>query len=162
MERIKKKYINNIKGAIGETLIKELFIENEFVVYDYGVEHLVPSFSPRVGQKEFDENCRNSKVIKSLPDFVVAKNGKAEYVEVKYKSKGFVTLDEDYSFKNAFVINVKKDGIFMAKAEQIIKKKHKKIAAKDKYKRIADYNPFDLSKKSIIASEEVAKLYFID
>lgn len=95
-----EKYIRNIKGAIGESLVKEIFIANDYVVYDYGVEHLVPSFSPRIGKVEFDENCETTKVVRSLPDFLVVKNGKSHYVEVKFVSKGyFLDLPKDYAFK---------------------------------------------------------------
>lgn len=156
MENLIKKYTGNIKGAIGETLIKELFIENNFIVYDYGVEHLVPSFSPRIGKKEFDDECHNSKVIKSLPDFVVSKEGRAEYVEVKFISDGFVNFKKEYSFKQAFVINVKKEGIYMAIAKDVITNGTKA------YERIANFNYFKLSADSINAAEKVASKYFID
>lgn len=152
-EEILKKYLNNIKGSIAETLIKELFIENDFVVYDYGVEHLVPSFSPRVGRVKYDKHCKNSKVIRSLPDLLVFKNGKADYIEVKYRAGyWFEDIDEDYSFKSAYFIIVKKEGLFIGQASEIMESK--------KYCRMLENNVFNLSKESIQASEDILKPIF--
>ena len=152
---LEQKITDNIKGAIGETVIKELFIANDFVVYDYGVEHLVPSFSPRVGPAVFDEGCETSKVVRSLPDFLVVKDGKAHYVEVKFVSKDFYhDLDNNYAFRRGYIINVKKNALYIAESGKI---SDGELA----YRKMINVNPFKLKKSTIEDAQKAVSKYFI-
>jgi hypothetical protein len=151
------QYLANVKGAFGEALIKELFIQNDFIVWDYGVEHLVPSFSPRIKSSDFEAmNCYNSKVIRSLPDMLVGKNRCAEYIEVKYSSQEWAKVKrptKDYTFHNAFWIYVKPDGIFIEQAKNLMNK--------EVPRNMKVYNPLNLTDTSILDCEKAAMENFI-
>lgn len=101
-----------IKARIAETLIKELFQNCGYSVFEYGMERSVPTILGKIQ----DGNEETAKQIRSMPDFVVqnAKNGKLDYVEVKYRKDGRFSLSdliEDYPYKNAIFIIVSKHNI---------------------------------------------------
>jgi translation elongation factor EF-Ts len=75
---------NLIKGRIAETIIEELFLSLGFQVYKYGMENTIPGIMDLLkGVK--DEVAME---IKRMPDLVVYKDGRAHFIEVKFRASG--------------------------------------------------------------------------
>lgn len=88
-----------IKGRIAETLIEELFLAMGYNVFRYGMENTVP------GVMELLKGVRTDVAndIRRMPDFVVEKNKKAFFVEVKFRKSGklrFSDLPKNYPYQN--------------------------------------------------------------
>jgi hypothetical protein len=101
-----------IKGRIAETIIEELFKSLGFQVFSYGMENSIP------GIKELLKGIRGDVVknIRQMPDFVVFKDQKAHFIEVKYRSNGELKLSDiekygKYPFENALFVLVTKKHI---------------------------------------------------
>lgn len=101
-----------IKGRIAETIIEELFRSLGFQVFSYGMENSIP------GIKDLLKGVRGdvSKNIRQMPDFVVFKDNKAHFIEVKYRTNGELKLKDidvygDYPFENALFVLVTKNHI---------------------------------------------------
>jgi hypothetical protein len=100
-----------IKGRVAEAIIKELFLINNYYVYDYGMERTLPLAVDNV-RKQKDELSRS---IRHMPDFLVQQkdSGQLTYVEVKYRAKGkFSKRDiENNPYKNTCFIIISKENI---------------------------------------------------
>jgi hypothetical protein len=101
-----------IKGRIAETIVEELFRSLGFQVFSYGMENSIP------GIKDLLKGVRGdvSKNIRQMPDFVVFKDKKAHFIEVKYRASGELKLKDiakygDYPFENALFVLVTKKHI---------------------------------------------------
>lgn len=101
-----------IKGRIAETIVEELFRSLGFQVFSYGMENSIP------GIKDLLRGVRGdvSKNIRQMPDFVVFKDNKAHFIEVKYRASGELKLKDidkygDYPFENALFVLVTKKHI---------------------------------------------------
>jgi hypothetical protein len=105
---------NLIKGRIAETMVEALFIKLGFNVFRFGMENTIPGIMELLcGVKDDVAN-----EIKRMPDFVIHKDGKAHFIEVKFrKSESFSILDleekkkGEYPFQNALFILVSKKHI---------------------------------------------------
>ena len=75
---------NLIKGRLAETIIKELFLLNDYNVFNYGMEQSLPGISTHIKHQKTDF----AKVIRFMPDYVVQnrENGELNYVEVKFRA----------------------------------------------------------------------------
>lgn len=109
-----------IKARIAETLIKELFQNCGYTVFEYGMERTVPSILGKIQNR----NEETAKQIRSMPDFVVQNNktGKLDYVEVKYRKNerfGLNDLIEGYPYKNAIFIIVSKTNIWIISYKEL-------------------------------------------
>ncbi|MCW0483317.1 hypothetical protein [Gaoshiqia sediminis] len=100
-----------IKGNIAETIIKGLFIDSGYNVFDYGMEKILPSILEKM--KGLGDAIASE--IRNMPDFVVqhAATGRLDYVEVKYRKDGCFKLakPEVFPYKNAWFIIVSKTDI---------------------------------------------------
>lgn len=101
-----------IKGRIAETIVEELFRSLDFQVFSYGMENSIP------GIKDLLKGVRGdvAKNIRQMPDFVVFKDKKAHFIEVKYRASGELKLSDierygDYPFENALFVLVTKKHI---------------------------------------------------
>lgn len=101
-----------IKGRIAETIIEELFKSLGFQVFSYGMENSIP------GIKDLLKGIRGDVVknIRQMPDFVVFKDNKAHFIEVKYRGNGELKLSDierygKYPFENALFVLVTKKHI---------------------------------------------------
>ena len=101
-----------IKGKIAETIVEELFRSLEFQVFSYGMENSIP------GVMDLLKGVRGdvAKNIRQMPDFVVFKDKKAHFIEVKYRANGELKLTDidkygDYPFENALFVLVTKKHI---------------------------------------------------
>jgi len=96
-----------IKARVAEAIIKELFQQSGFYVYEYGMERTMPLIMDKI--RNLDSDIANK--IRTTPDFVVqnSTSGDLFYLEVKYRHNGKFTLEdlgEDYPYKNAYFIVV--------------------------------------------------------
>jgi hypothetical protein len=74
---------NMLKGRIAEAIVEEMLKEAGFRVYRFGYESIIQNLT------QIDTELKETKIgrkIKSMPDFIVIKDGFAEFVEVKFRS----------------------------------------------------------------------------
>lgn len=101
-----------IKGRIAETIVEELFRSLGFQVYKYGMEHSIPGITELLrGIK--DDVAMN---IRKMPDFVIFKNDRAHFLEVKFRAKEIFSIKDidkngDYPYHNALILLVSKKHI---------------------------------------------------
>jgi hypothetical protein len=103
---------NLIKGRIAETLIEELFLSLGFQVFKYGMENTIPGIMELLkGVK--DEVAMD---IKRMPDLVVYKDSRANFIEIKFRASESFKLKDidkngDYPYQNALIVIVSKKHI---------------------------------------------------
>ena len=145
-----------IKGRIAETLIEELFLALEFDVFRYGMENTVP------GIIKLLKGVRSEVAddIRRMPDFVVKKDKKIFFIEVKFRANEefrFSQLPKNYPYENAFFIIVSKKHIKCISYEEL--KKGKKITPTCK-NYLGSRKEFELDKKTIINFCKFAVTFF--
>ncbi len=157
MPKPKDFSLNLIKARVAETIIKQLFIENGYSVFHYGMESAVPSIVGRL-------NTDNSDIgmsIRQMPDFVVqSPQGELFYLEVKYRAKGAFGYDEltdSFPYKNAWFVIVTKSNIFCASAGEI--KAFGNIPKLNEYELI-HRTEFGLTDHSVERFKEIARKFF--
>ncbi|MCC9168639.1 hypothetical protein [Pontibacter harenae] len=103
---------NLIKGRIAETLVEQLFLSLGFQVFKYGMENTIP------GIMDLLKGVRDEVAmeIRRMPDLVVYKDGKAHFIEVKFRASGSFQLrdidkNQDYPYQNALIVLVSKKHI---------------------------------------------------
>ncbi|MEO9533656.1 MAG: hypothetical protein ABJG68_01555 [Crocinitomicaceae bacterium] len=149
---------NLIKGRIAETIVEELFLSLDFQVYKYGMENTIPGIMDLLkGVK--DEVAME---IKRMPDLVVYKDGRAHFIEVKFRASGSFKLSDidkkgDYPYQNALIVLVSKRHIksisFMELADG------KEIHENDR-KYLGSRKEFDTDKEKIIEYCQYAVKFF--
>lgn len=164
-ERI-KKVVNKdnpwisgvIKGRIAETIVEELFRSLGFQVFSYGMENSIP------GIKDLLKGVRGdvSKNIRQMPDFVVFKDQKAHFVEVKYRASGELKITDierygDYPFENALFVLVTKKHIKCISFQEL--KEGKEIKPKCR-NYLGSRDEFDTDKELIIEYCKYAVKFF--
>ncbi|MBL4656535.1 MAG: hypothetical protein JKX73_00935 [Flavobacteriales bacterium] len=95
-EKELKNIDSNIKAAIAETIIRELFINMGFEVHRYGMEYAVPGF----GSRNHPIGGQSGSIIRLMPDFAVTKNDQMWFLEVKYRASGEFDLNKFVKEKN--------------------------------------------------------------
>lgn len=105
-EEISRFSLNSIKGRLAETLIRELFLLNNYNVFHFGMERLLPGITGRLKKLSKMETG-----IRFMPDFVVQsrETGELFYLEVKYRKSGrfgMESLPKGYPYTNAWFIIV--------------------------------------------------------
>jgi hypothetical protein len=115
---------NKIKGRLAETVVQELFLLNNYNVFNYGMERIMP------GIMESFKNTKSpmAKSIRFMPDFVVQSRltGDLCYLEVKFRANGKFSmeeLDKDYPYGNAWFVIVTPGKIQAIHINMLIKKK---------------------------------------
>ena len=118
--REKKFRYDMIKGRVAETIIEELFLSQQYKVFDYGMENTIP------GIMEFVKGFNNgvAKEIRSMPDMVVQHpiTNEVNFLEVKFRKSGIFKLSElpkDFPYKNALFILVSKTNIKCASYQEL-------------------------------------------
>jgi len=104
--------LNTLKGKMAEQLIQDLFQQNGYNVFSFGLERQHPMLS----QKLKYNNNKTSTDLRFMPDFVVqsGKNGDLFYLEVKFRADGCFKFDEKYEsypYKNAWFVVVSPEKI---------------------------------------------------
>jgi len=104
--------LNSLKGRLAEHLVKDLFAQNGYNVFSYGLEQIQPSLSKKIR----NDNHTTSKALRFMPDFVVqsSKAGDLFYLEVKFRANGCFSFEgkyKDYPYKNAWFVIVSPEKI---------------------------------------------------
>ncbi len=146
-----------IKARIAETLIKELFQNCGYTVFEYGMERIVPAILGKIQ----DKNEETAKQIRSMPDFVVQNiaNGKLDYVEVKYRKDGRFSIKdliEGFPYKNAVFIVVSKNSIRATTFADL--EEGKKLP--DDGIKLEDFKAFTLDKQLVWKYRQYAESFF--
>ena len=108
-----KDYSQNIiKARVAETIIQELFIQNKYNVFNYGMERTMPTLIGKI----YKDKSEVSTAIRSMPDFVVQhiETGELLYVEVKFRASGCFGINElldNFPYENAHFVVVSKEAI---------------------------------------------------
>jgi hypothetical protein len=75
-----------LKGRMAETLFEELMRQSGNIVYRFGYEAIVQNLTQL--EEKFDRYSDVGERIRAIPDFIVIdKNGKPDFVEVKFRWK---------------------------------------------------------------------------
>ena len=103
---------NLIKGRIAETIIEELFLSLGFQVFKYGMENSIPGIMELLKGVKDDVAME----IRRMPDLVAYKDGKAHFLEVKFRASETFKLADidkngDYPYQNALIVLVSKKHI---------------------------------------------------
>jgi len=143
-----KDYSQNIiKARVAETIIQELFIQNHYNVFNYGMERTMPTL---IG-KLYRDKSEVSTAIRSMPDFVVQHidSGELLYVEVKFRASGFFSMKDlldNFPYENAHFVVVSKEAIKCITFKEL---KEGKTIEKEDNRHIKNYPYFKLTASSI-------------
>ncbi len=135
-----------IKGRIAETLIEELFLSLDYNVFRYGMENTVPGIIKLLRGVRGDVATN----IRRMPDFVVQKDKRVFFIEVKFRTSESFTLEDlpkDYPFENAYFIIVSKKHIKCITYEEL---KNGEEISPDTRNYLGNRKEFDLDKSIII------------
>ncbi len=106
MEEKTIREVNILKGRLAEEVVRLLFEYSGYIVYRSGMEHALPLYTKKT-PNEFDEL---EMWIRRIPDFLVVKDGRSLFIEVKYVTKfynDFYTRFEHYpDYPQVFIVVV--------------------------------------------------------
>jgi hypothetical protein len=147
-----------IKGRIAETIVEQLFRSLHFQVFSYGMENSIPGITDLLKGVRGDV----SRNIRQMPDFVVFKDKKAHYIEVKFRANGELRIKDlekygPYPFENALVVLVTKKHIKCISVEEL--KAGKVIKPGNNY-MLGSRKEFDTDKALIIDYCKYAVKFF--
>ena len=148
---------NRIKGSIAEAIIERLFIQLGFNVFKFGMEHTIPSI-----MGEFENKDQNSLLIRQMPDFVINKNGRSHFIEVKFRSKGCFTGTDllnkhpTYNFPDAIIVLVTKKHIKAISAKELLDGHEIK---EGDFKYLGSRKEFETDKEKIIEFTKLVLKY---
>ena len=143
-----KDYSQNIiKARVAETILQELFIQNHYNVFNYGMERTMPTLIGKI----YRDKSEVSTAIRSMPDFVVQhiESGELLYVEVKFRTSGcfgIKDLLDNFPYENAHFVVVSKEAIKCISFKEL---KAGKTIVKEDNRHIKGYKFFKLSDNSI-------------
>ncbi|MFZ4413862.1 MAG: hypothetical protein ACOYOV_12330 [Bacteroidales bacterium] len=145
---LQKDYSQNlIKARVAETIIQELFFDNNYNVYNYGMERTMPTLIGKIYRDKSDV----STAIRTMPDFVIQHlhTGELFYVEVKFRASGNFTIKDllvNFPYENAHFIIVSKNAIKCISYKEL---KEGKSITKEDNRHLADYTYFKLKPESV-------------
>ncbi|MEH6745822.1 MAG: hypothetical protein V7670_03200 [Maribacter arcticus] len=147
-----------IKGRIAETIVEQLFRSLGFQVFSYGMENSIPGITDLLSGVRGDVE----KNIRQMPDFVVFKDNRAHFIEVKYRGDGKLKLSDiekygNYPFENALFVLITKKHIKCISYAQL--KDGKEISEKD-HKYLGNRNEFDTDSALIVEYCKYAVKFF--
>lgn len=170
LECYKKEHNNNsehdnpwtsgvIKGRIAETIVEELFKSLEFQVFKYGMENSIPGIMDLLKGVRGDV----AKNIRQMPDFVVFKQNKAHFIEVKFRASGELKLSDiekygNYPFENALFVLVTKKHIKCISYEEL--KDGETISSNGRDHLLGDREEFETDRDLIIEYTKYAVKFF--
>ena len=76
---------NMVKARIAETIVSEMLQDGGYFVYRFGYEGILQSLIQR-GLPKMNKGDIEAEKIRTMPDFVVMKDGDVSFVEVKFRS----------------------------------------------------------------------------
>jgi len=150
--------LNTLKGRLAEQLIQDLFINNGYNVFNYGLERIHPSLSNMLA----NNHHKTSKELRFMPDFVVqsTQNGDLFYLEVKFRANGTFGFDErfeNYPYKNAWFVVVSPQKIQCMHYRHLVK--GNMITPESNY-TLGRVRSFHFSAESIQEYTDYARLLF--
>ena len=122
---MKKISDSGIKGRLAEAIVEEMFLAMYYKVFRFGMENTVPGFSSR----HLPIRGEIANEVRKMPDFIVVKDSKIAYIEVKYRTSGKFDINEyyrkkgGYPYDNAYIILVTPKYIKIQKASELKKGK---------------------------------------
>jgi hypothetical protein len=143
-----KDYSQNIiKARVAETIIQELFIQNRYNVFNYGMERTMPTLIGKI----YHDKSEVSTAIRSMPDFVVQHidSGELLYVEVKFRTSGCFCIKDlldNFPYENAHFVIVSNKTIKCISFKEL---KAGKTIVKEDNRHIKAYKCFKLKEESI-------------
>lgn len=149
---------NVIKGRIAETIVEQLFYSLGFQVYKYGMENTIPGIADLLtGIK--DDVAMN---IRRMPDFVVFKDNRAHFIEVKFRANGKFKLSDidknsDYPYHNALIVHLSKKHIKCISYQELVEGKEITPTCRN---YLGSRKEFDTDKEKIIEYCKYAVKYF--
>ncbi|MHA6246901.1 hypothetical protein ACXYMU_03115 [Pontibacter sp. CAU 1760] len=149
---------NLIKGRIAETLVEQLFLSLGFQVFKYGMENTIPGIMDLLkGVK--DEVAME---IRRMPDLVVYKDGKAHFIEVKFRASGTFQLkdidkNKDYPYQNALIVLVSKKHIKCISYSELVDGKEISPSCRN---YLGSRNEFETDKERIVEYCQYAVKFF--
>jgi hypothetical protein len=144
-----------LKGRIAEAIVEEMLKEAGFQVYRYGYESVIQNLAQSNAQLR---RTKKGRKILSMPDFIVIKNGFAEFIEVKFRSNNPEHTNEDFkdlaeTWPEAKILFVCKDEPYfrIANVLDFVQKNYLFPLEKDKYMGVEE-NIIKKYAKQVIAS----------
>ena len=144
-----------IKGRLAESIVEEMFISMNYQVFRFGMENTVPGFENRFLSREGSV----ANHVRKMPDFIVVKESKIYFVEVKYR-----TVEENFDFNKEYS---KKGGYPYSDAYFIlVSPKHIKIQKASelekgrKFVYLGSCKDFETDKEIILQYIEFCKKFF--
>ncbi|MFQ5846625.1 MAG: hypothetical protein ACE5IQ_03010 [Candidatus Methylomirabilales bacterium] len=74
-----------LRGRMAETIVSEMLQDGGYFVYRFGYEGILQSLVQR-GLPRMNKGDIEAEKIRTMPDFIVMKNGDVSFVEVKFRS----------------------------------------------------------------------------
>ena len=149
---------NRIKGRIAETIIEELFHSLGFQVFKYGMENTIP------GIMELLKGVRDDVAmeIKRMPDFVVFKENRAHFIEVKFRANEIFKIKEiekngQYPYLNALIVIVSRQHIKCISFQEL---KNGKEISPNCHNYLGNRTEFETDKEKIIEYCKYAVKFF--
>jgi hypothetical protein len=147
-----------IKARVAETIIKELFLDCGYQVYENGIERTMPLLMDKIKS----ENSEIAEHIRFSPDFVVQNNetGELFYLEVKYRKNGNFNINdlpEKFPYKNAYFIVVSKSDIQWISYELLQKGQY---LSQNSRMFLENCNIFNLNIDKVLAYKKYAQDFF--
>jgi hypothetical protein len=144
----------SIKGRLAEAIVEEMFLSMGYRVFRFGMENTVPGFADRYLPKKGEV----AEEVRKMPDFIVVKDSKIAYIEVKYRTSGkfdfndFYARKGGYPYKSAFFILVTPKHILIQKASRLEKG--------EDFMYLNECEYFDTDKDIILKYIEFCKKFF--
>jgi hypothetical protein len=74
-----------LKGRVAETIVSEMLQDAGYFVYRFGYEGILQSLTQR-GLPKMNEGDLEAEKVRTMPDFIVMKDGDVSFIEVKFRS----------------------------------------------------------------------------
>ena len=93
-----------IKARIAETIVEEIFRKAGYQVYRFGYESVLQNLVQTKNRISKEDEV--GQVVASMPDFLVVKDEKPNFIEVKYRKDGKLNPNELKSWSQGRILLV--------------------------------------------------------
>lgn len=119
---VKQDSFCNIKGVLAETIISEMFKAMGYTVIPFGMEKVLPELTALARKNQLPYTPATD-LVRCMPDFIIAKDNRAFFIEVKFRADG-VLQDSDfikYDFygDNLYIVLVSRKHIMVQSLDQL-------------------------------------------
>jgi hypothetical protein len=143
---------NRIKGKLAEAIVENMFLDMDYRVFRFGMEHTVPGFTKNKPTGETAEH------VKKMPDFIIIKNSQTDFIEVKFRKNGEFDFKKEYDnrggypFKYTHFILITKKHILVQRADELEKGK--------KFTYLGRYTHLDTNREIILEYCKFCEKFF--